>query len=198
MGNRVEKVVNLLLVLSPLGFLMCCVLSCVWLSATRWTVTGQAPLSMRFPREDSRSGVAIASSRGSFWTSDRIHVSWIGGQILYHRATTVLEKTPDSPLDCKEIRLVNPKGNKPQIFIARTDAEAEALILQPPDPKSWLLGKDCDVGKDWRQKEKGWHKMRGHTIINSIVINLSKLWGIVEDRGTWWAAVHVVAELDMT
>ena len=67
----------------------------------------------------------------------------------------VLEKTLESPLDSKEIKLVNPKGNQPWIFIGRTDAEAEAPILWPPDAKSQLIGKDPDAGKDWRQKEKG-------------------------------------------
>ena len=68
--------------------------------------------------------------------------------------TVVLEKTLESPLDCKEIKPVNPKGNKSGIFIGRTVAEAEVPILWPPDAKSWLFGKDPDVGKDWRQKEK--------------------------------------------
>ena len=63
--------------------------------------------------------------------------------------------TFESPLDCKEIKLVNPKGNQPWIFIGRTDAEAEAPILWPLNMKSWLIGKDSDAGKDWRQKEKG-------------------------------------------
>ena len=69
--------------------------------------------------------------------------------------TVVLEKTLESPLDCKEIKPVNPNGNQPCIFIGRTDAEAEALILWPPNAKNWLTGKDPDAGKDWRQKEKG-------------------------------------------
>ena len=69
--------------------------------------------------------------------------------------TVVLEKTLESPLDCKEIKPVNPEGNQPWIFTERTDAEAETLILWPPDVKNWLLGKDPDAGKDWRQKEKG-------------------------------------------
>ena len=59
-----------------------------------------------------------------------------------------------SPLDCKEIKPVNPKGNQPWIFIRRTDAEAEAPILWPPDTKNWLIGKDPDVVKDWSQEEK--------------------------------------------
>ena len=65
----------------------------------------------------------------------------------------VLEKTPKSPLDSKEIKLVNPKGTQPWIFTVRTDAEAEAPILWPPDVKNRLIGKGSDAGKDWRQKE---------------------------------------------
>ena len=83
----------------------------------------------------------------------------------------VLEKTLESPLDCKEIQPVNLKGNQSWIFIGGTDAEAEAPMLWPPDAKSWLIGKDPDAGKDWRQEEKGmtedemvlWHhRLNGH------------------------------------
>ena len=85
--------------------------------------------------------------------------------------TVVLEKTLESPLDWKEIQPVHPKGNQCWIFIGRTDAEAEAPIHWPPYVKNWLLGKDPDVGKDWRQEEKGttkdemigWHHwLNGH------------------------------------
>ena len=85
--------------------------------------------------------------------------------------TMVLEKTLESPLDCKELNLVNPKGNQFWIFIGRTDAEAEAPVFWPPDEKSWLLRKDPDAGEDWRQVEKetteeemaGWHHwLNGH------------------------------------
>ena len=69
--------------------------------------------------------------------------------------TVMLEKTLESPLDHKEIQSVNPKGNHSWIFIGKTDAEAETLILWPPDAKSWLIGKDPDAGKDWRWEEKG-------------------------------------------
>ena len=69
--------------------------------------------------------------------------------------TAVLEKTLENPLDCKEIKSVNPKGNKPWIFIGRADAKAEAPILWPPNGKIQLTGKDPDAGKDWRQEEKG-------------------------------------------
>ena len=83
----------------------------------------------------------------------------------------VLEKTLESPLDCKEIQPVHPKGNQPWVFIGRTDAEAEAPILWPPDVKSWLIGKDSDAGKNWGQEENGvtedemigWHHwLNGH------------------------------------
>jgi len=69
--------------------------------------------------------------------------------------TTVLEKTLESPLDFKEIQPVHPKGDKSWVFIGRTDVEAEAPILCPPDAKSGLIGKDPDAGKDWGQEEKG-------------------------------------------
>ena len=69
--------------------------------------------------------------------------------------TVVLEKTHESPLDCKEIQPVHPKGNQSWIFIGRTDAEAETTILWPPDVKNWLIGKESDAFKEWRQEEKG-------------------------------------------
>ena len=69
--------------------------------------------------------------------------------------TMVLEKILESPLGCKEIKLVHPKGNQSWIFIGRTEAEAEILILWPPDVKNWLIWNDPDAGKDWRPEEKG-------------------------------------------
>ena len=85
--------------------------------------------------------------------------------------TVVLEKTLESPLDCKEIKPVNSQGNQSWVLIGRTDAEAEIPIPWPPDEKSWLIRKDPDAGKDWRQVEKGttedemvgWHhQLNGH------------------------------------
>ena len=87
--------------------------------------------------------------------------------------TVVLEKTLQSPLDCKEIKPVHPKGNQSWIFIGKTDAEAEAPMLWLPDAKSWLIWKDPDAGKHWRQEDKGttedemvgWHQqLNGHEI----------------------------------
>ena len=69
--------------------------------------------------------------------------------------TVLLEKTLASPLECKEFQPFHPKGNQSWVFIGRTDAEAETPILWPPDVKNWLIGKDSDDGKDWRQEEKG-------------------------------------------
>ena len=69
--------------------------------------------------------------------------------------TVVLEKTLESPLDCKETQPIHPKGDQSWIFIERIDVETETLILWPPDTKSWLIWKDPDAGKDWRQEEKG-------------------------------------------
>ena len=85
--------------------------------------------------------------------------------------TVVLEKTFESPLDCKEIQLVYPKGDQSWVFIGRTDVEAETTVLWSPDVKNWLIWKDPDAGKDWRQEEKGvtqdemvgWHHwLNGH------------------------------------
>ena len=69
--------------------------------------------------------------------------------------TVLLEKTPESPWDSKEIQSVNPKGNQSWILIGRTDTEAETPLLWPHDGKNWFTGKDPDAGKDWRQEEKG-------------------------------------------
>ena len=69
--------------------------------------------------------------------------------------TVVLEKTLESPLDCKEIQPVHPKGDQPWVFFGRNDAKAETPVLWPSDAKSWLIGKDSDAGRDWGQEEKG-------------------------------------------
>ena len=108
--------------------------------------------------------------------------------------TVLLEKTLESPLDCKEIRPVHPKGNQSWIFTGRTDPEAKAPILWLHDAKNWLIGKDPDAVKDWRQEKKGtrkdemvgWHhRLCGHEFEQAPGVG---------DREAWRAAVHGISK----
>ena len=110
----------------------------------------------------------FSSSHVLMWELD-YKESWVPKNWCFW--TVVLEKMLESSLDCKEIQPVHPKGNQSWIFIGRTDAEAEAPVLWPPDGKDWLIGKDPDAGREWRRKEKGttedemvgWHhQLNGH------------------------------------
>ena len=107
--------------------------------------------------------------------------------------TVVLEKTIESPLDCKEIQPVHPKGDQSRAFIGRTDVEAETPMLWPPDGKSWLIWKDPDAGKDWGQEEKGMTE-DWVSITDSMEMGLGGLQELVMDREAWYAVVHGVAK----
>ena len=126
--------------------------------------------------------VCLVMTSGRVWMWELDHKeSWTQKNWCFW--TVVLEKTLESPLDCKEIQPAHPKGHQSWVFIGRTDVEAETPILWPSDVKSWLIWKDPDVGKDWGQEEKGmtddeivgWHHwLSGH--------ELGKLWELVMDR----------------
>ena len=94
--------------------------------------------------------------------------------------TVVLEKTLESPLDCKEIQPINPKGNQSWVFIGRTDAKAETPILWPPHAKRWLIGKDSDARRDWGQEEKGTTEDDGW------MASLTRWTWVWVNSGSWW------------
>ena len=138
----------------------------------------------------SSQGYGFSSSHVWLWEFD-YKESWEPKNWCFW--TVVLERTLESSLDCKEIQLVSRKGNKSWIFFRRSNAKAETPILWPPDVKIWLIEKDSDSGKDWRQEKKGltedemvgWHhRLDGGKFEQELVM----------DREAWCAGVHGVAK----
>ena len=130
----------------------------------------------------SSQGYGFSSSHVWMWELD-CEESWALKNWCFW--TVVLEKTLESPLDCKEIQPVHPKGNQSWIFTGRKDAKPETPIIWPPDAKIWLIWKDPDAGKDWRREEKGTKEdeMIGwHHQLNIGVLSLRKFQELMMDR----------------
>ena len=125
----------------------------------------------------SSQGYGFSSSHVWMWELD-YKESWTPKKWCFW--TVMLEKALESPLDCKEIQPVHPKGNQSWMFIGRTDVEAETLILWPPDVKSWLIWKDPDAGKDWGREEKGTMGWDGW------MASPTRWTWVWVDSGSWW------------
>ena len=140
----------------------------------------------------SSQSYCFSSNRVWMWELDHKE-SWAPKNWCFW--TVVLEKTLESPLDCKEIKPVNPKGNQSWIFIGKTDAKAESPILWLPDVKNWLIGKVTDAGKIEDRRRRGRWRMRWFDSITDLMdMSLSRLRELVVDRVAWCATVHGVTK----
>ena len=154
-------------------------------------------------KSPSSQSYGFSSSHVWIWELD-YKESWVLKNWCFW--TAVLEKTLESPLDCKEIQPVHPKGDQSWLFIGRTDVEAETPVLWPPDVK-WLIGKDPDAGIDWRQEEKGmtkvemvgWHhQLSGHEWVHSGGWWCTGKPGVLYSMGSWRVGHDWATELNWT
>ena len=134
----------------------------------------------------SSQGYGFSCGHVWMWELD-CEESWVSNWCFW---TVVLEKTLESPLDCKEIQPIHSKGDRSWVFFGRNDAGAEAPVLWPPHVKSWLTGKDSDAGRDWGQEEKGKREDEMAGLTDSMYVSLSELQELVRPGVLRFMAIH--------